>query len=238
MRESFLAILLMMFLPMLSAQELQTKKTATAASAGNPRSPSNVVLQDLALEGSAFETFATVIRVAGKSGGIVNVTEDCAEESKKTLSVRAGTTLSQALEAIAANVNSEWRMQDNVPNMFPRGSVPPLLLIHIRHFEWDKTAPLDDVFRQLSGLPELSQGARDLGLKPQPFQSATGTMCIRNCPTNETRPAPMLIEEKDISLLTLLNHIVGVHKGSVWAYWEYHCNSETTFAFSTAAWVE
>ena len=223
-------MLLVTMLPLLCAQTQHQNSPANGQT-------SKLQLSDVVLrstwEARPFDTFGWLVRTAGVSGGIVNLDQDCSNESKKVISIRAGSTLDHALDTMATSIDSQWHVQNNVINMLPQGNVPPLLLIHISSFEWDKTAPLDHVLRRVSNLPEVLQGAQNLGLRPQPFEHATSMLCIRNCP--KEKPKPEIVVERDIDLLTLLNRIVATRRGTFWAYWEHHnCPDGTLFAFTAA----
>jgi len=228
-RRPFALVLFLMLMPALPAQG-QYQDPAPNRQA--TRTKLSQMILHSALEATPFETFGTLIRTAGVSGGIVNLYQDCSAESKRVISIAEESPLDQAFDTLATSIDSQWHVQNGVINMLPQGNVR-LLLIHITRFEWDKVAPLDGVLRRVSNLPEVLQGAQDLGLSPQPFEHASGVICIRNCPVE--KPKPEIIVERDVDLLTLLNHVVAEHPGASWAYWEHHrCSNGTLFAFSAA----
>jgi hypothetical protein len=208
--------------PSVEANEaLQAKATMTA-------------LPELNLKGTTLATFMNVIRAGGTSGGIARVLDDCTHGPEKILMIPAGTTLSRALDGVAAEARSEWRVIDGVVDMLPGGAVPPLLEVRIHSFTWDKNASALESVARLAGSPEVIEKARQLGLEIGPYEHSASAVCIRNC-SPEPKAEQSLQEEDNSTLLTLLNRIVQAHKGAVWAYSEHHCGEVTLFRLETVA---
>jgi hypothetical protein len=121
------------------------------------------------------------------------------------------------------------RFQDGVANLLP-GTIPLLLDVRIRGFEWDKGASVREVIDRLRQLPEVKEEALRLGLKQAPLEGAMGVICIRGDCTQRAKPEPAMETEEGASLLTVLNRVVLTHSGAVWSYAEYHCDKNVLFS--------
>ena len=197
---------------------------------------SAIVLPNMTLQGTTVETFTEIVMQAGMSGGIVRVLDGCNRGSQKPLQISEGTTLKQALDAVAANETSTgWQVRDGVINMLPAGaSIPPLLQVRIRNFRWDKTASVRETISRLRNAKEVTTKARQLGLREANFEGSASAICIRNCSTSP-KNQPDLVMEPESTLLTLLNHVIQSHDRSVWSYSENHCGSENVFMLERIA---
>jgi hypothetical protein len=180
--------------------------------------------------------FATLVREAGFSGGVATSNQDCSHGPESSISVAAGTSFDTALGQVArSKAMFEGQLRDGVVNLFPAGAPPPLLLVQIRMFEWDRTTPVREVIDRLRQLPEVSQAALKLGLKEAPFEGAAGQICIRGDCGEKLKLTPAPEKEEGATLLTVLNRIVQAHNRSVWSYSEYHCGKGTLFSFEVLA---
>jgi len=186
------------------------------------------------LRSTTLSDFVSVLTTARISGGIARVLSDCTQGPEAVLVIPAGTTLSHALDAVAGDARSEWQIIDGVVNLLPAGPVPPLLETRIHSFIWDKNASPTGNIARLAGSPEVMEGARQLGLEQAPYEGGATSVCIRNC-AQQPKPEPRLHEERNSSLIELLNRIVQAHTGAVWAYSEYHCGKVTRFRVDTVA---
>ena len=191
--------------------------------------PSAVVLRELTVEGNMIIVFTTVIRDQGLSGGIVYKDQGCSYGQKRTFSINAGTTLQQALDHLAqTGEHFQWNITEGVVNMMPDGEIPPLLLMPVNTFTWDKTATARESIGRLLSLSGLKEKAAQLGLKPGIAEGGASAVCIRNC-SKEVKPEPILQVESNTKLISILDRIVSAHPGTVWAYSEHHCKDETNF---------
>lgn len=201
----------------------------------NDLKPAAITLPELTLNGTTLETFTRVTITGGMSGGIARVLEGCTQGLQKPLNIRAGMTLSQALDTVAGNdTQSDWQNVDGVVNMLPAGSLPPLLQVRIHSFKWDKNAPAAESIAQLRDSAEVVERAKQLGLEAGPYEGSPSAICIRNC-SDLPKLQPSFEIEKDATLLTLLNRIVHAHQRTVWAYSENHCGSSKRFSLETIA---
>jgi len=197
--------------------------------------PSMVVLPNLTLSGTTLETFTSVTRAGGMSGGIARVLDGCTRGPQKPLAIKEGTTLSQALDIVAGNdTRSEWHITDAVVNMLPVGPVPPLLQVRIHGFKWDQNASAADGIARLRDSVEVMERARQLGLEMGPYEGSATAICIRNC-SESPKSQPSWKVEKDATLLTLLNRMVQAHDRVIWAYSENHCGKTNRFLLETIA---
>jgi hypothetical protein len=197
--------------------------------------PSAIILPDLTLNGTTLETFTEVTITSGMSGGIARVLESCTQGLQKPLHIKAGMTLSQALDAVAGNdTRSDWQTADGVVNMLPVGSLPPLLQVRIHSFKWDKNAPAAESIARLRDSLAVVERAKQLGLEMGPFEGGPSGICIRNC-SDHPKPQPAWQIETDQTLRTLLNRIVQAHQRAIWAYSENHCGNSNRFLLETIA---
>ncbi len=127
---------------------------------------------------------------------------------------------------------SRWHLQNGVVNLLPAGGLPALLQVRIRRFEWDPEAPLREVLDRLRQLPEVSEGARKLGLQEAPLEGGAISICIGSNCDRTPRQVKELELEEDATLLAVLNRIVQAHGHAAWSYSEYHCNKGTLFSLS------
>jgi hypothetical protein len=196
----------------------------------------NIALPELELRGTTPVMFATLVREAGLSGGVVVSNQECSQGPEFSMSVAAGTTLDKALDQVTRGGNTfGWQVQDHVANLLPVGFVPQLLQVHVHKFEWDRAAPLMEVVDRLRHLPEVSEGAQSLGLKETPFEGGMSRMCLRGDCAQMPRPEPVPEVEKDATLLSVLNRIVQAHDHAVWNYSEYRCNKNIQFSLGVMA---
>lgn len=196
---------------------------------------SGVVLPSLSLENTTFGNLTTVLTTASISAGIVTLQADCSHGGARTLSIPAGTTLDKALDRlVAVDGQSEWQVRDGVVDVLPSQHIPPLLKLRINRFEWDKAAPLGEVFGHLFESVGILERARQLGLRQAAAEGGVSALCIRDCP-EKLKPEPMWTVEKDVTLLTILNRIVAAHNGAIWAYSEYPCQGDTQFRLGVVA---
>jgi len=201
-------------------------------SGGDTLEPSTITLPELRTEETTAERFSTIMTMAGASGGMAIIHEGCSHGPRRNVSIKEGTTLSQALDDLALDARSKWQLKEGVVNMLPSALVPPLLETSIRTFEWNKSKSLTEAVGRLLGLPEVTQRARELGLKREPGGAGSTGVCIRDCPKESD---PVIEVEKDATLLAILNHIVQSRDRAIWGYSEFHCNNETRFTLSIIA---
>jgi hypothetical protein len=208
---------------------------AEASDAAAALDPSEVIVPEIKGEGTQLENFMRLLNTVRLSGGIVTLHDDCSQGPKTPLSITARTKLESALtDAITFGSQSRWQIQEGVVNGLPLSGPPALLNIRIVNFEWNRSASPKTVLAELHDLPEFSEAIRDLALKEGPFEGGPGVMCIRGgCPQQHTTPT--LQVEKDITLLDLLNRIVGGHRGTIWNYSEYSCSGEKQFRLGIVA---
>jgi hypothetical protein len=198
----------------------------------NTLDPASVRLPELKSKQTSAESFSTIIITAGVSGGMAAVYDGCSYGHRRNVSIKEGTTLSQALDQLALELNSKWKIDEGVVNMLPNSFVPALLQTPIHSFQWNRSKPIKEAVGQLLGLPEITQRARKLGLKEEPGGASSTGICISDCPKE---PDPIIEVEKDTTLLAILNHIVGSHEKAIWGYFEFHCNNETRFTLAVLA---
>jgi hypothetical protein len=198
----------------------------------NTLDPASVRLPELKSKETSAERFLTIVTTAGASGGMAAVYDGCSYGPRRNVSIKEGTTLSQALDQLALESNSKWEMNEGVVNIIPDSSIPALLQTPIANFEWNRSKSIKEAVGQLLSLPEVTQRARELGLKAEPGGASLTGICINDCPKE---PSPIIEVEKDTTLLAILNHIVGSHEKAIWGYFEFHCNNETRFTLGVLA---
>jgi hypothetical protein len=198
--------------------------------------PSQISVPEIKAQGRELENLTHLLTITGLSGGIVTSHADCSRGPKVSLSIAAGTKLDSALaDATRAGSQSRWLVQDGVINVVPMSGIPELLNLRIGTFTWDKSASAKEVVAELHQLPEFSQKVSVLHLKPVTPEGGPGTLCIRGDCSQQSRSGPLLRAEKDITVLDLLNRIVGLHQATIWNYSEYRCNGEKQFELAIVA---
>ncbi len=214
----------------------QTTANPTNAEAPQSQKPASVLLPELQLCGSVPTMFAMLVNQAGLSGGVATSNEGCSDGQEGTVSVPAGTNFDKAVAQVAKlRAPSKWQVRNGVANFFPGGIVPPLLLVHIRNFAWDKSTPIREVLGRLRQLPELTEEASKLGLREAPIEGGASTICIRGDCSETSKPEKIPETEEAVSLLTVLNRVVQAHNGAVWSYSEYPCDNGTLFSLNVIA---
>jgi hypothetical protein len=175
--------------------------------------------------------FGSLVREVGLAGGVAITHEDCSHGQEGAVSVPAGTSFDAALGQVVRNKSmSEGEPRVGVANLLPASGPPPLLLVHIREFEWDRTAPVREVINRLRQLPEVSGETLRLGLREAPIEGGMSVICIQGDCSQQPKPLPVLESEEGEALITMLNRIVQAHRGSVWSYSEYRCGKDTLFS--------
>lgn len=217
--------------------EAQTNDTpVTAGDPAGQRNPPRVIVSELQLRGTVPAMFASLVQEAGLAGGVAVANQDCSHGQEGAISVPAGTSFDTALGQVVKNkAMSEAQPRDGVSNLLPAGGPPPLLLVHIRRFEWDRAAPVIEVINRLRQLPEVSEEILRLGLSEAPIEGGMSAICIQDDCGQKPKRLPMLEAEEGETLLTLLNRIVQAHRGSVWSYSEYRCGKGTLFSLDVLA---
>jgi hypothetical protein len=196
---------------------------------------SQITVPALSLEGNLVEAFTLLLVTEGLSGGVVTLKDTCSRGDRRSLVISTGTTLDRALDSVVSiDGKSQWRAQDGVINLLPARSMPDLLSVKISHFEWDKTAEAEAVLESLIELPEVTQSTKGLSLKPAMAEGGASAICIRDCDLHK-KPAPVLAEENDATLLSILNRIVAAHPQTIWSYSEFRCKGEHQFELALAA---
>lgn len=220
---ALLVVLIAFLSPHSSSQ--QTRPDSSPASSIPP-------LPKLELKGSIPTIFANLIHEANLSGGVADFDQPCSR-SEESMSIPAGTNFDTALAEFGKlRSRSAWKHDDGVANLFPTGAVPQLLQVQIASFTWDDTSPISEVLTRVRRLPEVTQEVWRLGLREAPIEGGATVICIRGDCTQQPRPQPSLETEKEVPLVTLLNHIVEAHKGAVWDYEEHRCGSSTIFSLT------
>jgi hypothetical protein len=217
--------------------EAQTNDSPVIA--GDPdgqRNPSRVIVSELQLRGTVPSMFASLVKEAGLAGGVAVLNQDCSHGEEGAISVPAGTSFDAALGQVVKNkAMSEAQPRDGVSDLLPAGGPPPLLLVHIRRFEWDRAAPVREVINRLRQLPEVSEEILRLGLREAPIEGGMSAICLGGDCGKKPKPTPILETQEGATLLTLLNRIVQAHRGSVWSYSEYRCGKGTLFSLDVLA---
>jgi hypothetical protein len=217
---------------LLAASEAQTNASRVTAGepAGQVTAPL-VIASELELRGTVPAMFASLVKEVGLAGGVAIPNQDCSHGQEGSLSVPAGTSFDKALGQVVKNkAMSKEHPRVGVANLLPAGGPPPLLLVRIRRFEWDRTAPVIEVINRLRQLPEVSEEIMRLGLREAPIEGGMSAICIQGDCSPKPKPLPVLEAEEGETLLTMLNRIVQAHKGSVWSYSEYRCGKDTLFS--------
>ena len=225
------------FLLLVAAAGAQTKAdSAVPANNTDHSQPSGVFLPELVLRGTMPIMFATLVREAGFSGGVAVSNQHCSRSPESSISVPAGTRFDTALGQLGSSkATFEWKLRDGVVTLLRAGSVPPLLQVRIRRFEWDRTASVLEVMDRLRQLPEVSEEALKLGLEEAPVEGGASAICIRGDCSEKPKPMKAVETEEGVTLLTVLNRIVRAHSGAVWSYSEYRCHSNTLFSLEVLA---
>ena len=195
----------------------------------------SVLLPELDLQGTTSASFATLVREAGFSGGVAISNEQCSHGAESSISIPAVTRFDVALGQFANKTMFEWQLREGVVNLFPAGSIPPLLEVQIHKFEWDRATPVPELIARLRQLPEVSEEASKLGLEEAPIEGSASAICIRGDCRNKPQQKSIIEAEKGATLLTLLNRIVWAHSGSVWIYSEYRCTKGKLFSLEASA---
>jgi hypothetical protein len=157
-------------------------------------------------------------------GGIITV-EGCAARPEQSFTLLRGTTLNEALDALARQFGSRATMGPGFLDIWSDTGTPPLLDTRIRRLVWHRNTP-DSVVGQLMDSPELIARGGELGLERGPGQG--GAFAIRmGAQQEEAQEPPLRIE--NAMLLDALNS-VALSKGSaVWVYVERVCGSSRTW---------
>jgi hypothetical protein len=224
------------FLLLAATAGAQSDVHSTAANKTGGTPAVRVLLPELELQGTTPTIFSTLAREAGFSGGVAISNEQCSRDEDSSITVPAGTRFDVALGRFASQrAMFEWQLRDGVVDLFPKGSIPPLLKVQIRRFEWDTATPVPELIDRLRQLPEVSEEALKLGLEEAPIEGGASAVCIRGDCRNKPQVESQTEEEKGATLLTVLNRIVLAHSGSVWIYSEYHCGNGKLFSLETSA---
>ncbi len=191
---------------------------------------------ELQLRGSAPTMFATVVKRAGLSGGVLVSNNGCSHPPEKVLSLPAGIKFENAVARIAnLGPKSKWSVQDGVADFLLDGVVSPLLQVQIESFTWDKATPFRVVLGRVRQLPEVIEAASKLGLREAPYGGGASAICVRGGCGEKAQPESVIETEKNVPLLTLLNRVAQAHNGAVWDYSEFHCDKGTLFSLSVLA---
>jgi hypothetical protein len=176
--------------------------------------------------------FLDVLRGTGIHGGFVEVTA-CSELPKGHLTMKEGSTISEAMDAlVAANPDYQWEMKDGTVNLIPRGGVP-LLSTRVAKFQMNATdREMPAVLQDLLRLPEVRKREAALGLKQGPGQGGPGAMERHPVPK---KPVPVHINLQNLSLLDAFNRVVQTSPKSVWIYYETDCNGAKMFTVEVAS---
>jgi len=197
--------------------------------------PPDMTVPETELRGTVQVMFATLVREGGLSGGVALSNQECSQGPKISVSIPAGTSLDKALGQVAASESaSAWQLRDGVPNLLPAGPIPPLLVVRVPKFTWNRTDSPPEILSRLRQLSEVSAEIRKLGLKEAPIEGGAAAICVPGaCQPKPTSEVPKVIE--NVTLLTALNRIVHSRDGAVWIYSEYRCGESTQFSSNLLA---
>jgi len=225
-----LRLILVMSTMMLAQAATQLSRTAITAA-----QPSQTTLPQMSLEGTIVDRFVRLLVTENVPGGVVTINDSCSRGEKRVDTILAGTTLDRAFDSIIkSDGRATWVAQDGVVDLLPTGSLPDLLRLPVHNFEWDKTAPADEVLGNLLQSLDITKKAKDLGLEPAIAEGGTSALCIRNCEELK-RPEPLMASENDATVLSILNRIVAAHPHTVWSYSEFDCHGNHEFEFAIVA---
>lgn len=198
-----------------------------AAQANRPR-PADIRIDHdiLAKNERILNLFLDVLRGTGIHGGFAEVA-GCSELPKGHLTVKEGSTISEAMDAlVAANPSYQWELEDGVINLIPRSGIP-LLHARIAKFQMHATdMQMPAVLQDLLRLPEVRERETSLGLKQGPGQGGPGAMEKHPVPK---KPVAVHINLQNLSLLEAFNKVVQTSPKGVWIYHESDCNGAKTF---------
>jgi hypothetical protein len=170
--------------------------------------------------------FAKVLHHAQFSGGIVEV-HDCFKPEKAGRWPHSddlnGLTLREALNRIVADdPRYKWQIDDTAIDLIPRRGVPPLLDIHLTHFQLRAEDVAMAIEATLFTEPTVEKALHELNLKKEDRLK----VYIGSAPPPMGKPLDLI----DASILHILNAVASNHRfPAVWHYAESVGNCEHTY---------
>lgn len=169
--------------------------------------------------------------IAARAPGGLAVVYGCEGERSYDLPA-LGPTLGDALAAIRkAAPDYEWRLNDNVVNLFPKGGFPDLLRTRANEFDSGDANNITWAGSLLMGLPEVREAISKLRFQEVPNQIELGMSSTPKygTPPPPTEP-PLDVRCRTCSVYQVLNALVQAKgRQGLWIYYERRCGGAKTF---------
>jgi len=198
--------------------------------------PESLITHDINFTGSPIAALEEVLRGTAIPGGVVQQSSGCSLDSPIRLKAERGTTVGQAMDALAAtNSTYDWMIKDNVIDLIPKAGAPALLDTVVLSFHMnipDQWAP-SAVLHHLTRTPEVMRRVEALRLKEGLYSGGPGAVELNPAPRT---PRAITIDAKNISLLEAFNSVARSYGHTIWVYTELTCKGGRTY--TVEAWSD